>query len=407
MNQVQESKELAVLAYDWPGSQGGYRMSCRSCLQAYLRVFAKVHFICIADRPFGEADQWRNRCVEWHHVPTVTRSHGARFASSLFSPLPAITMRYSRVSRRMMKAVSDVAADCHARCQNLYVVLQAIPMACFLEPIRRAFPGVPIALSSHDLCTRAFSGFAKEGSLLKRTAWKLELAKIKTFEKKACLAADRFWAITENEAEQYAAVLSVKPDGVFYRGIDTERYISVPQGDPRVVVHVGAADLRKGAGLREFIERAWPRVRSCVPDARLVLGGRSTERFADKELGIEGLGFVRDDIDVLTKGMIFLNSQRHGAGLQFKSLIAMVAGKALVTTSMGIEGIDGNNQEHFFVADTPTEMADQIVALMYNGCQAEDTGRRARTLTARRRSQAHAESKTVPLLQDFANLNAH
>ena len=43
MNRIQENKELAVLAYDWPGNQSGYRMSCKSSLLAYLRVFPKFH----------------------------------------------------------------------------------------------------------------------------------------------------------------------------------------------------------------------------------------------------------------------------------------------------------------------------------------------------------------------------
>ena len=127
MNRIQENKELAVLAYDWPGNQGGYRMSCKSCLLAYLRVFPKVHFICITDKAFPDADQWRDSNVEWVHVPTVTRPLWARFASSLLSPLPAITMRYMRMSRQMMSAISDKVADCESRKSNLYVLMQAIP----------------------------------------------------------------------------------------------------------------------------------------------------------------------------------------------------------------------------------------------------------------------------------------
>jgi hypothetical protein len=406
MSQIKENKEMAVLAYDWPGNQGGYRMSCRSCLLAYLRVFPKVHFICIADKPFPDAEQWRDYNVEWVHVPTVTRPLWMRFASSLVSPLPAITMRYIRMSRQMMSAISDKVADCQSRKSNLYIVMQNIPMACFLKPIRKRFPNVRIAVSSHDLCTQSFERFSREGSVLKKLAWRIELAKIRPFERNVCLAADKFWTITDAEAKEYEKSLCVKGNGVFYRGVDTERYAAVPKGDPEVVVHVGSADLKKGVGLTDFIKNVWPHVKEHVPEAQLVLAGRFTERFTNAELGIKGLGFVKDDLDTLGRGRIFLNSQSHGSGLQFKCIVAMLAGKTLLTTSLGIKGIEGSDGEHFFVADTADQMTDRIVVLMNDTALSARVGQAARALTARVRSHEYAARKVVPLVEEFANLES-
>lgn len=407
MNQIHGNKEIIALAYDWPGNQGGYRMSCRSCLLTYLRAFHRVHFICIADKPFSDADQWGDTAnVNWVHVPTVTRPLWARFASSLVSPLPAITMRYMRVFRQMMSAVSVQVADCCSREHAPYVVIQAIPMACFFAPIRKRFPNLPIAVVSDDLCTQGFAGFSREGSLVTRLAWKLELAKIERFERKVCLASDKFWPITDAEARAYEKRLGVKSDGVFYRGVDTQRYTSVPPGDPNVVVHVGSADLKKSAGLIDFIKYVWPGVRARVHDAQLLLAGRSTERFTNAGLGIVGLGFVQDDLDTLGKGMIFLNSQRHGSGLQFKSIVAMLAGKTMLTTPLGVEGVEGNDREHYFVANTPEEMTDVIVTLMKDTALCRRVGQAARDLAARVRSHNYAANKVLPLLEEFAKLDS-
>ena len=405
MNQFYKNKELVVLAYDWPGNQGGYRMSCKSCLLAYLQVFQKVHFICISDKPFPDTDQWRNSNINWVYVPTVTRPLWLRFVSSLISPLPAITMRYMRMSRQVMSEMFDIVADCQSKKGKLYVVIQAIPMGVFLKKIRKSFPNVSIAVSSHDLCVQAFKRFAHEGSLLTKLAWKIELAKIKTFERNVCLSADKFWTITNAEAKEYEKQLCVKADGVFYRGVDTERYASTLSGNPKVVVHVGSADLRKGLGLSNFVERVWPQVKNRIPEAKLVLAGRFTDRFTNTQLGIEGLGFIQDDIEVLNRGMIFLNCQTHGAGLQFKSIIAMLAGKTLLTTSMGIEGIEGNDGEHFFVADTPDSMTERIVALMNDTELCERVAQAGRILTLRIRNHKYAAKKAVPLLEEFAKLN--
>ena len=279
-------------------------------------------------------------------------------------------------------------------------------MTFLLKPVRKQFPEIKVAVNSHDLLSRSFGTLARQGTLFKRLPWKIELARIKRFERNACHGADVYWTITQNDAEEYRRIFSFRVDGVFSRGVDDSGYHSVSKGQPNVVVHVGTADLRKGTGLQHFVNNAWPVVRARVPEARLVLAGRGTERFSDSGAGIEGLGFVGDDRDVLGQGMIFLNSQNIGAGLQFKSIIAMLAGKALVSTSIGIEGIEGNDGEHFFVADAPEDMATRIVSLMNDPALAERTGERARSLMLQTRAYEQTLARAVPLVEGFAALDS-
>ncbi|TOF69954.1 hypothetical protein CGJ18_23500, partial [Vibrio parahaemolyticus] len=125
----------------------------------------------------------------------------------------------------------------------------------------------------------------------------------------------------------------------------------------------GTADTRKGADLLNFVSTAWPLVMKVFPNARLVLGGKGTEMLSNADYNIVGLGFVDSDKTILQEGNIFINPQMTGSGIKIKSIIAMAAKKVLVTTPVGIEGIDANQGVHFIMASNSLSQAEAIISL--------------------------------------------
>jgi glycosyltransferase involved in cell wall biosynthesis len=56
----------------------------------------------------------------------------------------------------------------------------------------------------------------------------------------------------------------------------------------------------------------------------------------------------------------------------------MAAGKAIVSTSIGVEGIEGEDQEHFVVADRPEAFSSRVVSLLNDRVSRERLGVNAR-----------------------------
>ena len=79
----------------------------------------------------------------------------------------------------------------------------------------------------------------------------------------------------------------------------------------------------------------------------------------------------------------------------------MLAGKALVSTPVGIEGVEGRNGEHFFVEGEPQAFAKRIIALMREPQRALSVGNAARTLAAEYYSETYLTAKAQPLLANF------
>lgn len=135
-----------------------------------------------------------------------------------------------------------------------------------------------------------------------------------------------------------------------------------------------------------FAEAIFPLVRQRLSDVEFVVAGRNPpaalrDAAAD---GVRCVGYV-DDVPTFYSGVdVVVAPIRYGGGIKIKALEAMACGKALVTTSVGAEGIAGDEDGALVVADDPAAFADAVVALLEDGPQRTALGERARTLVERR-----------------------
>lgn len=397
------TRELIVVSYNWPVANFGYGIAVRASLKQYLKVFSRVHFVSLSRLDFPEPQAWKGSPVDWIHVPTPIPPKWYRFLISLPRRLPAIAMRFARVRALARRTIQRVSADVRARGHRAAVVFEDGPPALLMPVVRKELPGAPVALRSHNVLAKAFGGFGRTGWLPERLSWRVELAKTRRLERLVCSSADRLWPISRADADEYLRRYGVRAHGVVGTSLEASHYAQVQPGSPLKVVHIGSADLRKGMGLTEFIQRAWPTIVSRVPRARLILAGRGTQRFADPGRRIEALGFVADDRTLLEQGLIFVNPQRFGSGVKLKSIVAMLAGKALVASPTGIEGVEGTDGKDFFVSADLDAMADRVVDLLADPELARDTGQNARTLAADRYSEQHLSKTVLPLLEEMGS----
>jgi len=81
---------------------------------------------------------------------------------------------------------------------------------------------------------------------------------------------------------------------------------------------------------------------------------------------------VDDEREFLGQGRAFINPQEDGTGIQLKSLVALAAGKLLISSINGVTGIVGGKSGHHFLAsNTPEGMAKDILLLLNEPAQVE------------------------------------
>jgi len=121
--------------------------------------------------------------------------------------------------------------------------------------------------------------------------------------------------------------------------------------------------------VRWFHAQVWPGVRQRLPEVEWRLVGRNAAAVAGLVSGSERVkivGPVDDAIQTLAGASVCIVPLRSGSGTRFKILEAWAAERAVVSTSIGAEGLDGKPGEHLLIADDPRSFADAIVRLMEN-----------------------------------------
>ncbi|HXQ78416.1 MAG TPA: glycosyltransferase, partial [Gemmatimonadaceae bacterium] len=95
-------------------------------------------------------------------------------------------------------------------------------------------------------------------------------------------------------------------------------------------------------------------------------------------------GTVPDVRPYLEAARVFVVPLRIGGGTRLKIFEAMAMEKAIVTTSIGAEGLPVRHGEHVLLADTPAEFADAVLRLLRDPAYAASLGARAAELVRSR-----------------------
>ena len=363
-NSSSKNRIHAIVVGDlWPGRNLGYEFALESSLQLYSNIFEKVTYLGFTERPVQ--DQVKRNLAEVHfiHVPYKKPPKWNRFLRGLFTSLPAVAIwKWNRIilqehaQRLIQEAKFDGARP--------LLIVEGTPFASQIPHFQAIEPSLPVFIRTHELLTTSFAGLDRVTPFPQNLAWKLESAKIRRFEKRVLGSADRVFTITESDEALFLKTIGVTTHGVLGVSIPEEITSGIPQGDPHTLLYFGSVDLRKGAGLKNFLELGWPLVREAVPDARFILAGHATNELTDASRGVLGEGFVASSSDHLARGAIFINPQWIGGGVKIKSLIALQAGKALVSTLNGVEGLPGKSGTHYCADDDPVHLAQHIIRLM-------------------------------------------
>ncbi|MBU1879445.1 MAG: glycosyltransferase family 4 protein, partial [Chloroflexi bacterium] len=137
--------------------------------------------------------------------------------------------------------------------------------------------------------------------------------------------------------------------------------------EPGLVLFCGAMDRDENAdAVLWFYRGSWPRVRATVPAARLVIAGnaplpRVAALAADPSVIVTG--YVPDWGTVYARADVCIAPSLVGGGVITKVIDGMAAGRPVVTTSIGNEGVDAPPGA-VCVADQPDAFADAVVRLL-------------------------------------------
>jgi len=174
------------------------------------------------------------------------------------------------------------------------------------------------------------------------------------------------------------------PIHVVQTGVDTSYFAPMPGLERRAhLVFTGSMDwLPNEDGMLYFVREILPLIRREEPDVTLSIIGRAptpaVKRLAD-DAGIEVTGRVDDVRPHVAAGDVYVVPLRIGGGTRLKIFEAMGMAKAVVSTTVGAEGLPVTPDQDIVIADDPAGFAAAVVRLI------RDADGRRRIETAARR----------------------
>jgi len=169
-------------------------------------------------------------------------------------------------------------------------------------------------------------------------------------------------------------------------GVDTEAFSRNGQRDDgQTLLFVGGFEYEPNVDAFFYLCREiLPRVRVKRSEVKFVAVGRNPttamREFAAANDGVTLTGAVKDVRPYYGRASVVVLPLRFGSGMKLKTLEAFAMGVPVVSTSVGVEGIDVEVGVHCAVADSAKDFADHIVQFLSNQQAAKRTARQAREL---------------------------
>lgn len=168
--------------------------------------------------------------------------------------------------------------------------------------------------------------------------------------------------------------------------LDSADYDPVPLSAEPVVGVIGSMQWAPSRGAAErLITRIWPRVRSAIPAARLLVAGWQADRHLSHHAGVPGVE-LRANIghprEFFAETGVLVYTPRRGSGMKIKVMEAMAYGVPVVTTTEGVEGLQVESGRHAHVADDDETLAEMVVGVLRDRASALRMAREARALIA-------------------------
>ena len=354
-----------------------------------MRHLATQHDItyvsfCEPDHDPAHRDGMLEVCRRVEVVPRADTPKGtlrfkAEAAAHLLSSLPYAVGKYrSKPYRRLVQRLLDRERFDLIVCDFLFPAVN----------LPRRLP-CPAVIFTHNVEAEIWRRHVEtQGTRVGRALLGTQWRRMLRYEGRTLARFDLVLAVSGADRDTFRALYGERLSAPIYvvpTGVDTDYFHPAPDGaaDPRHLVFTGSMDwLPNEDGMLYFVREILPLIRREEPSATFSIIGRSptpaVRRLADTTDGVEVTGRVDDVRPHAARGGVYVVPLRIGGGTRLKIFEAMGMGQAVVSTTVGAEGLPVTDGEDVVLADGPQRFAAEVVRLMRDAGARAALGRAAR-----------------------------
>ena len=326
-------------------------------------------------------------------------NHLKSFCSEVdFLPCPPKSLSYPMLLRLIRSIFSrypytvwrHYSADYYKRIQVLIAQKRFDLIHCDCLPLATTIKGIhkiPTVLTDHDVSyLKSFRMAKQTPNIFLKGFLYLESFKVRCFEKNIFKFFDLGITVSKFDLKILQRLCPETHWEVVENGVDTQEF--KPSGNATeghsLLWLGGFKHYPNFEAMRHFLKNIYPSIKGQTKNVQLnIIGGEiplELKQLSQHDPSVNLLGFMEDPSPYFANASVFICPILSGSGTRLKILEAMAMGKAIVSTIVGIEGIEGFNGKHFLVSDTPQSFADNVIAILQNKVIQKELGKNARIL---------------------------
>ncbi|HEY4041486.1 MAG TPA: glycosyltransferase family 4 protein [Rhodopila sp.] len=335
----------------------------------------------------GDIEGVCDRFIGW---PEHRRS-GVRRLLALASRLPvAAATDRSAAGRAVVRGALTERPD---------VVVADFPHSDVLMP--RPIDAASV-MFTHNVEAEIFERQAQRESGPWRLLWANQCRKMVRLEQQSLARYDTVVAVSQRDRDVLKSRYGLDAVEAIDTGVDLDFFArSAPANEPDpgadggTLVFVATMSWAANVdGINFLLDMIWPRLLAVRPRVRAVIIGRDppaslAEKIRGRGLEVTLTGFVDDIRPFVAAANLYVIPLFVGSGTRIKVFEAMAMGRAVVSTGLGVEGLDVADGSEFVQADGAAGFAEAILRLLADGSMRARIACGARRLVEERFSWAH------------------
>jgi len=212
----------------------------------------------------------------------------------------------------------------------------------------------------------------------------LDVAKIIYWEKYYWKKANSLFAVCQEDQGVMQSLLPGKTVGIIPNGVDCTYYKEKKvkrTSPPRILYGVSNFEwLQNQEAVKILLDDIWPKIKKKYSSpAKVWIVGRKMPEWIKKRSAEDKDVLITENIadarDAYTSASLMITPIKGGGGTRIKILEAMAAGLPVISTSIGIAGLNVTDGKNAFIADTTDDFVKKATLLLQNRKLAENVGK--------------------------------
>lgn len=305
----------------------------------------------------GEASRPR---VIWDHVRSVVTQR--------------VYTYYVYQSGRFASALQDALA----RHTFDLVHVDSLDLSCYLP----ALSDLPVICTHHNIESALLRSRARtEDNAIVANYLRLQARLMEAEERRWCGRFALNVTVSDEDARRLEEIAPGSRITVVPNGVDTSLFKPAPAATAGIVFVGGYGWYPNRDAMAYFAESILPLIRRHEAGVEATWVGRAPQHVQeeyDTRHSIDMTGYVDDIKPIVQRAACYVVPLRAGGGTRLKILDAWAMGKAVVSTSVGCEGLHARDGENILIRDEPDAFAEAVLQVLRSPGLRDRIGRNAR-----------------------------